>query len=109
MQVYEFPNGYNVSCYNCYNGSVTVTIYGGTAPYTPLWDDGNTNINRTSLGAGIIAAEIIDLNGCKAFIERTEISQPERSDWTMNGNTNSNPTNNFIGTKDNQDLIFPDK
>ncbi|MBK8848051.1 MAG: SprB repeat-containing protein [Bacteroidetes bacterium] len=64
MQVYEYPNGYNVSCYNCYNGSVTVTIYGGTAPYSAMWDDGNTNINRTNLGAGAIEAELTDLNGC---------------------------------------------
>ncbi|MBK8847287.1 MAG: SprB repeat-containing protein [Bacteroidetes bacterium] len=106
LQVYEFPNGYNVSCYNCYNGSVTVTIYGGTAPYTALWDDGNTNINRTSLGAGAIEAELTDQNGCQINIARTDISQPERSDWTMYGNVNSSPNANFIGTTDNVDLVF---
>ncbi|MBK8845266.1 MAG: SprB repeat-containing protein [Bacteroidetes bacterium] len=104
LQVYEYPNGYNVSCHSCYNGSATVTIYGGTPPYTALWDDGNTNINRTSLGAGAIEAELTDLNGCHVNITRTDISQPERSDWTMLGNSNANPSINFIGTIDNKDF-----
>jgi hypothetical protein len=34
------------------------------------------------------------------------LNQPERSDWTMTGNSGSNPVNNFMGTTDNVDLKF---
>lgn len=34
------------------------------------------------------------------------LTEPERDDWSMTGNTGSNPASNFIGTTDNKDLVI---
>lgn len=104
--VFTYPNGYNVSLYNAYNGSITVTVNGGVANYNLLWNDGNTSQNRTALGASSYRVTVTDANGCVANIEQLILTQPERSDWTMTGNANTNPATNFIGTTDLKDLVF---
>ncbi|MBK8875895.1 MAG: hypothetical protein IPN13_19160 [Bacteroidetes bacterium] len=47
---------------------------------------------------------VTDNNGC-IIASGIGLREPERDDWTMSGNYNSNPAN-FIGTIDNKDLIF---
>ncbi|HRA60953.1 MAG TPA: SprB repeat-containing protein, partial [Bacteroidia bacterium] len=79
--VFTYPNGYNVSLYNAYNGSITVTVNGGVANYNLLWNDGNTSQNRTALGASSYRVTVTDANGCVANIEQLILTQPERSDW----------------------------
>ena len=49
----------------CY-GDTTVlntSISGGTSPYSILWNDGDTNLNRV-VGAGLYTVEVTDSNGC---------------------------------------------
>ncbi|MBL0053659.1 MAG: SprB repeat-containing protein [Bacteroidetes bacterium] len=104
--VFTYPNGYNVSLYNAYNGSITVTVNGGVANYNLLWNDDNTSQNRNTLGASSFMVTVTDANGCQTNSERLILTQPERSDWTMTGNANTNPTIQFIGTTDNKDLVF---
>nr|MBK9651699.1 SprB repeat-containing protein [Bacteroidota bacterium] len=104
--VYQYPNGFNVSLYNAYNGSITITVYGGVAPYTTMWSDGNTNLSRTNLGAGTYSNLITDANGCQINSDRLTLTQPERTDWTMTGNAGINSTTNFIGTTDLKSLSF---
>nr|MBK9650570.1 SprB repeat-containing protein [Bacteroidota bacterium] len=104
--VFTYPNGKNISLYNGYDGSITVTTSGGVAAYSFLWSDGNTNKNRTTLGASSYMVTVTDGNGCTLNSDRFVLSQPDRSDWTMTGNANTNPTTQFIGTTDNKDLIF---
>ena len=101
-----YGNGFNISCYNCYNGSINLTVTGGTTPYIFNWNGGNTNQNRTALGPGNYMVTVTDANGCSANSETFYLNQPERSDWSMTGNTGSNPTSSFIGTMDNVDLKF---
>ncbi|MBL8208810.1 MAG: SprB repeat-containing protein, partial [Blastocatellia bacterium] len=36
----SYPNGYNVSCYNCFNGSILNLPSGGVPPYSYVWEDG---------------------------------------------------------------------
>ncbi len=104
--VFAYPNGYNVSLYNAYNGSITVTVYGGVAAYNLQWNDGNTNQNRSALGASSYMATVTDANNCQSSSERLTLTQPERSDWTMTGNAGTNSGTHFIGTTDNKELIF---
>ena len=57
----------NVSCTNGTNGTATVNINGGTAPYTYLWSpsaSGQTTQTATGLSAGSHSVTIIDANGC---------------------------------------------
>jgi sporulation protein YlmC with PRC-barrel domain len=101
-----YSNGYNVSCYQCYNGSITNTVSGGVSSYSYLWNGGVTTQNRSSInGNTAYTVTVTDGNGCTkqgAIL----ISEPARSDWTMTGNTGSNPATNYIGTADNVDLVF---
>jgi len=46
------------------DGSITIDITGGTQPYTITWDDGQTGLSATDLGAGFYTATVVDANGC---------------------------------------------
>jgi hypothetical protein len=48
------------------NGGITLTVNGGTGPYTFLWNDGNTNQNRFGLQSGAYTVTVTDANGCEA-------------------------------------------
>lgn len=49
--------------------------------------------------------KVTDANGCDLY-NSTNLTQPERDDWNMNGNYNTNPATQFIGTSDYKDLVF---
>jgi gliding motility-associated-like protein len=51
-------------CPDTNDGSITLTITGGTAPYTPLWQDGNTSQNRSEMLPGTYTVTVTDANGC---------------------------------------------
>ncbi len=51
-------------CYGDCNGSIDVTVMGGTPPYTFMWDDGPTTEDRDSLKAGEYCLKVTDANGC---------------------------------------------
>ena len=102
---YQYNNGYNISLYGASNGSITTAIDGGVSPFTFQWEDGPTTQNRTQLGGGFYVLQVIDANNCASVVQ-SSLSEPERDDWTMGGNANTNPANNFIGTTDNKDLVL---
>ncbi len=106
MDPYQYSNGYNISCYSCYNGSIGVTPEGGVAPYTYHWDDGATTEDRSGLGTGNYRVEVTDANGCVLQTEVLYLSQPERDDWGKSGNAGTNPATQYIGTSDAQDVVF---
>lgn len=54
----------NVTCNGGTNGAINVTVTGGTAPYTYLWNGGATTPNRTNLAAGSYTVTVTDANGC---------------------------------------------
>ena len=60
------------------DGSVDVTVTGGTPDYTYLWNDGATTQDRTGLGAGTYTVTVTDHNGCHA--ERRSIMQGKSVD-----------------------------
>ncbi|HRH03425.1 MAG TPA: SprB repeat-containing protein [Bacteroidia bacterium] len=102
---FVFPNSKNTSCNTCTNGSININITSGTPPYTYAWNNGASVQNPNNLGAGVYLVVITDAAGC--ITEKTAIlTAPEREDWTMNGNTGTNPATQFIGTSDNKDLVF---
>jgi hypothetical protein len=107
----QYPNGYNVSCFSCYNGSIDLTVTGGSGVYKYRWDEkGPSTQDRNGLGGGIYSVVIKDSSSCgenKTYSRTFNLTQPERKDlWMMNGNANSNPSTQFIGTIDNNDLVF---
>jgi large repetitive protein len=54
----------NVLCFGGTEGALTAVANGGTAPYTYLWNDGNTNSLRDTLTAGGYTLIVTDANGC---------------------------------------------
>ena len=65
----------NISCYSGNNGSVSLTVTGGTQPYSYLWSNGATSQDLTNVGAGTYSVTITDVNGC-VFQTSATIAQP---------------------------------
>lgn len=74
----------NVSCFGGNNGSATVTVSGGTAPYTFQWNNGQTLPTATNLTAGTYTVNATDMNGCVASISAT-ITEPLLLDVSLVG------------------------
>lgn len=74
------------SCTGINNGSITLSVSGGTAPYTYLWNTGATTQNLSGLAAGTYSVTVTDNNGCKQNASFS-ITQPSVMTIT-NSNTN---------------------
>ncbi|MDC0339444.1 SprB repeat-containing protein, partial [Flavobacteriales bacterium] len=62
----------NITCFGLCNGDATVTMTGGTSPYTYLWSDGQTSAATTNtLCAGIQTVDVTDAVGCVASVSIT--------------------------------------
>ena len=60
-------SGQNITCSGASNGSVTLTVNGGTSPYSYLWSNGATSSSLSNLQhGGIYSVVIYDANGCSA-------------------------------------------
>jgi gliding motility-associated-like protein len=56
------------SCPKTPDGSISLTITGGTQPYTVIWSDGITTINRVNIADGSYSVVVTDVNGCAASL-----------------------------------------
>ncbi|MBL4755158.1 MAG: T9SS type A sorting domain-containing protein [Flavobacteriales bacterium] len=67
----------NIGCNGNCDGSATVSVLGGTAPFTYLWDDPGAQINATASGlcAGTFNVTITEAGGC-AIVESVTILEP---------------------------------
>jgi hypothetical protein len=88
----------NVSCFGGSNGSIDVTVTGGTTAYTYLWNGGVTTQDRTGLAAGTYSVTITDANGCTTTVSKT-ITQPTTLTASAT-NTNVNCNGGSNGTID---------
>jgi hypothetical protein len=65
----------NANCFGGADGSIAITATGGIAPYTYLWNDGQTTATATGLIAAAYNVTVTDTNGC-SFISGGSIGQP---------------------------------
>jgi gliding motility-associated-like protein len=56
----------DASCPGEPDGSITLTITGGTQPYNVIWADGLNSATRTNIPDGSYSAVVTDANGCAA-------------------------------------------
>jgi hypothetical protein len=106
LQSSSYSNGFEVSCYNCYNGQIEVVSSNQeNGPYTYVWNTGATSSLISGLGAGNYSVTVRDARNCAVTAEMT-LNAPERDDWTMGGNAGTNPETQFIGTSDATDVVF---
>jgi hypothetical protein len=103
---FTYPSGMNVSCNECFNGSIDITVADGVPPYSYQWDDGPTTADRSGLGALAYQVIATDANGCTIASGRISLTQPERDDWSKQGNAGTNPNQHYFGTSDAKDVVF---
>ena len=95
--------GYGVSCNGATDGSIDITVEGGTGVYTYAWNTGDTTEDLSDIGAGTYSVVATDENGCDVSIE-VEITQPDEgiaisethSDYTGYGVLCNGDTDGFI-------------
>ncbi len=66
----------NVSCFGVGDGSIDLTVSGGTSPYFYTWSDGATTADRTGMSPGTYTVQVTDANGCQSS-ETVTITQPD--------------------------------
>ncbi len=85
----------HVSCNGLSDGEATVTVTGGSEPYTYLWSNGANTNTVTNFSAGLYTVTATDADDCEIVCEVT-IEEPtallceviKESDITCNGLTN---------------------
>ncbi len=79
----------DVSCVGSSDGQATVTITGGTVPYSILWDDNSNSGTNTALTAGSHSVTVTDANGCSTTATTT-IGSPNALTLSIQNTTASN-------------------
>ena len=75
-------NPSDISCFGAFNGSIDLTVSGGTPTYTYIWSDGHTDEDITGLGPGMFYVTVTDANGCSVvdsatIVEPTQLTNTE--------------------------------
>ena len=65
----------DVTCNGINNGTINVTVTGGTVPYTYNWAGGIITLNRSGLAVGTYTITVTDSAGCTAS-NTTTVAQP---------------------------------
>ncbi len=68
-------SGSTLNCFGDADGTVSVNVTAGVAPFTYLWDNGQTTDIATGLIAGNYTITISDANGCSS-VDNTDVLSP---------------------------------
>ncbi|MCB0430280.1 MAG: gliding motility-associated C-terminal domain-containing protein [Flavobacteriales bacterium] len=66
----------DVTCNGLSDGTIDLSVLGGTPPYTYLWNDGVTTEDRSGLSIGTYGVTVHDDLGCQA-VTTIDINQPD--------------------------------
>lgn len=67
----------HVTCNGANDGSITVSVAGGTAPYTYEWSNGDSSQNLTGLPPGDYSVTVTDVNGCSDSSDVITLTEPD--------------------------------
>ncbi|MFI5218802.1 MAG: hypothetical protein ACHQNT_04875 [Bacteroidia bacterium] len=70
-------NGFAISCFGGRDGSIDLTVTGGTAPYTYEWSNDQQTEDISNLPAQYYRVHVVDANGIEADGEIT-LTEPEQ-------------------------------
>ena len=65
-QITALASKTDATCYDAHNGTITLAVSGGTAPFAYLWSNGATTQNLSGLAPGTYTVTVTDANGCTA-------------------------------------------
>jgi len=93
---------------NSNNGTIDLSVSGGTTAYSIQWNNNETTEDLTNLAPGLYTVTVTDANGCQAatagevISENTNtVSELENNDWTIF----PNPSNNDATIKWNNNKV----
>ncbi len=66
----------SVSCSGLADGSIRLSVSGGTGSYTYLWDNGSTADSLTGLVTGTYSVTVTDANGCSLDLNNIFVGEP---------------------------------
>lgn len=66
----------NVSCNGAANGSVQLSVNGGTAPYQYNWNNSNTTAQLSNLSGGTYSVTITDAANCSVTVSNVTVQEP---------------------------------
>ncbi|MBP6810568.1 MAG: hypothetical protein KA138_03580, partial [Saprospiraceae bacterium] len=69
----------NVTCFGLNNGSIDLSTTDGTAPYTYVWSNNQTDEDISSLAAGTYTCTVTDAFDCVTVVEAVVTESPELS------------------------------
>ena len=85
-----------VGCGGSCNGTATVNVQGGTAPYSVNWSSGSTDTTATGLCAGMVFVTVTDAGGC-SVVDSALIVEPAPLVITLDSLTNTTCSNSNDG------------
>jgi gliding motility-associated-like protein len=59
----------DATCPGVADGSVSITVSGGSQPYSIIWADGVTTQNRVNIASGTYSVVVSDKNGCATSLD----------------------------------------
>jgi uncharacterized repeat protein (TIGR01451 family) len=86
------------TCIYSANGSIAANVWGGAAPYTYSWSNGQTTATATGLGTGYYYLNITDANGCTAhdFAQVTSNNSSNSCYCTITGTVYNDANGNCV-------------
>jgi hypothetical protein len=73
----------NVSCFGSSNGSINLSVSGGTPGFSFAWSNGATTEDLSGLAAGNYSVTVTDANGCTAM-QSVKITEPQQLTSSVN-------------------------
>ncbi|MBS1594576.1 MAG: fibronectin type III domain-containing protein [Bacteroidetes bacterium] len=69
------PTATTPTCYGSSNGSLSIALSGGLAPFTHMWSTGDTTTSLSNLSAGVYTDTITFAGGC-TYVYTDTLTQP---------------------------------
>jgi hypothetical protein len=80
--------GYGVSCKGSTDGTIDLTVSGGTLPYSYAWSSGSTQEDVSAVAAGIYSVNVTDAHACVASYANIVVTEPTAVGLSLGGSKN---------------------